>query len=471
MLRRHHRFFQTSQLLRDLIVLIAAFVLAHRIWAWAQILWDGRATPSPALVNPTESSYMALTLVLLWPWMGWASSLYVSRRTKRPLAEAMDVGRALALTFLCGVTLTYYLRDARYSRGTLIVWAATSFVLLLGARLAQKAVLSRLRRSGRNLRHVLVVGGGTLAQELVRTIGQEPGLGLRLVGLLAPSAGRCRDLPGGVPVLGEAQDLGAVLADHVVDQVLIALPIEAMADLPALMEELSRYTVDVRLVPDLYEVMTLCGSVEDFFGLPMITLQATPMVGLHRLGKRLFDLCFATLALCASWPLFALIGAAIWLEGRGPILYRQKRVGLDGRQFAMLKFRTMRADAEAEGAKMTRPGDPRCTAFGALLRRTSLDELPQLFNVLKGDMSLVGPRPEQPSFSETFVANIPRYALRHKIKAGMTGWAQINGLRGNTSIAKRIELDLYYIENWSLALDFKILVRTVLGGFLSPHAY
>lgn len=471
MLRRHHRIFQTSQLLRDMLVLSLAFYLAYLFRLYVAPAWLPEATRNVAPESPEESGYVALTLVLVWPWVGWACNLYVSRRVKRPWTEAYDVARGVALTFLCGVTLTYFLRDVRYSRGTLVVWAGFSFLLLLASRLAQKMLLAKLRRAGHNLRHVLIVGGGTLATEVVRTIEQEPGLGLRIVGLLSPSRPIKHPLPKGVRRLGEVQDLSRVLARHAVDQVLIALPIEAMGDLPLLMRQLSRHTVDVRLVPDLYEVMTLCGALEDFCGLPMIALQATPMVGWHRLGKRLFDLTFATVALTLLWPVLVVIAAALKLQGAGPVFYRQRRVGLDGRHFDMVKFRTMRADAESKGAKMTAVNDPRCTPFGAFLRRTSLDELPQLFNVLLGDMSLVGPRPEQPSFSANFVANIPRYALRHKIKAGMTGWAQVNGLRGNTSIAKRIELDLYYIENWSLALDFKILVRTVLGGFISPHAY
>jgi exopolysaccharide biosynthesis polyprenyl glycosylphosphotransferase len=229
--------------------------------------------------------------------------------------------------------------------------------------------------------------------------------------------------------------------------------------------------VDVRLIPDLYQYMTLCGSVEEFRGMPIINLQSTPLWGWNLIIKRFFDMLAAFAGLVLLSPVFLGLAVAVRLSSAGPIFYRQLRVGLDGSQFAMLKFRTMRTDAEVQGAQMTQVQDPRCTRLGAFLRRLSLDELPQLINVLVGDMSLVGPRPEQPCFIESFKQSIPRYALRHKIKAGMTGWAQINGMRGNTSIAKRIELDLYYIENWSLLLDLKILARTVLGGFLSPHAY
>jgi Undecaprenyl-phosphate glucose phosphotransferase len=470
MLRRHHRFFQTSQLLRDTLLVALAFVWAFRLRASVLPAYAALHLPPLAAAAPKDSGFVAFTLMLMWPWMGWLSGLYVSRRTKRPLREAIDVARALALTLLGAVTLTYFTREVRYSRGTLMAWAALSFVLLVSARLAQKWLLGRLRRAGRNLRHVLVVGEGPLTAQVVRTIAQEPSLGLQVVGVLSAHGAGPLEAPS-VPALGPLSRLPEVLEAHTIDQVIIALPIAALGQLPALMQELSRHTVDVRLVPDLYEVMTLCGSIEDFFGLPMIDLQATPMVGLHRLGKRVFDLLFAMVASVLLAPVFATIALLVALEGRGPVLYRQRRVGLDGRPFNMYKFRTMRADAEAQGARMTLSDDPRRTALGRVLRRFSLDELPQLFNVLRGDMSLVGPRPEQPSFCAAFVADIPRYALRHKIKAGMTGWAQINGLRGNTSIAKRIELDLYYIENWSLALDFKILVRTVLGGFISPHAY
>jgi exopolysaccharide biosynthesis polyprenyl glycosylphosphotransferase len=194
-------------------------------------------------------------------------------------------------------------------------------------------------------------------------------------------------------------------------------------------------------------------------------------MGWSLVAKRVFDVLVAGLGLILVAPLMALIAVAIRSTSPGPVFYAQERVGMDGLAFQMFKFRTMRIDAENDGAQMTVPDDPRCTRLGVLLRRLSLDELPQLWNVLKGNMSLVGPRPERPCFIEYFKREIPRYALRHKIKAGMTGWAQVNGMRGNTNVAKRIELDLYYIENWSLFLDVKILLRTVFGGFLSPNAY
>jgi Undecaprenyl-phosphate glucose phosphotransferase len=253
--------------------------------------------------------------------------------------------------------------------------------------------------------------------------------------------------------------------------VLVALPMEQLGALKTIMATLSQETVDVRVVPDLYQYMTLCGGIDEFAGLPLINLQATSLVGWNLVIKRLFDMSLALTGMILISPLLVLVALAVRLSGRGPVFYTQERVGMDGRTFKMYKFRTMRVDAEADGAKMTVEGDPRRTAIGTVLRTLSLDELPQLWNVVRGDMSLVGPRPEQPGFVEDFKREIPRYALRHKIKAGMTGWAQVNGMRGNTSIEKRIEMDLYYIENWSMTLDFKILARTVFGGFLSRNAY
>jgi exopolysaccharide biosynthesis polyprenyl glycosylphosphotransferase len=237
------------------------------------------------------------------------------------------------------------------------------------------------------------------------------------------------------------------------------------------MEVCGDTTVDVKLVPDVYQYATLFGGLEEFGGLPVVNLQSTGVLGINAIVKRVFDLGFSALFLGALSPLLVLIALAVKLTSRGPALFRQERVGLDGHGFPMLKFRTMRTDAEALGPQFAQAGDPRTTAIGAFLRRTSLDELPQLLNVLSGDMSLVGPRPERPVFIETFRRQFPRYQLRHMVKSGMTGWAQIHGLRGNTSIQKRVEYDLYYIEHWSLLLDLKILARTVAFGFLSRNAY
>ncbi len=464
MLRRHHRFFQSMQVLRDFVLVVVAFFAAYGVrFSFPELL------PFGAVSEPRETLLVGALLTVGWPALGWVSGLYGSRRSRALAAEVFDVVRVTALVLLITVSVTYFVRDVRYSRGTLILWTLFAVVLVSAARLASRQVLRRVRARGYNLRHVIVVGTGSLAAHVIDTIHDHVELGLRVVGVVGDDAegGPVR----GVPLLGVVSELEQILSRHPIDQVLVALPIDRLGALKEIMAVLSQETVDVRLIPDFYQFMTLCGSIEEFSGLPIINLQATPLVGWNLVQKRLFDVVVAGLGLLVASPVLALLALAVRLSGPGPILFRQERVGMDGRRFTMLKLRTMRLDAEQGGARMTTPDDPRRTVVGRILRRTSLDELPQLWNVLRGDMSLVGPRPEQPQFIDDFKRDIPRYALRHKIKAGMTGWAQVHGLRGNSSMRDRIELDLYYIENWSLLLDLKILVRTILGGFISPNAY
>lgn len=471
MLRRYHRFFQSVQVLRDAALVALAFVLAYNLrFAVPHLL------PYGQISSMHETVAVALMLVFIWPTVGWAGGLYNSRRGRTLFAEVFDVFKTTVVAFLVLVTMTYFLRDVRYSRAVIILWAACNVTLLASVRLASRAALQVLRQRGYNLRHVVVIGLGDLSSHVMDMIATQPSLGLRVIGAVALESERRRvgDRVGSgnsVPVLGSVGELADIVAERNVDQVLVALPIHQLGALQGIMEVLSRETVDVRLIPDFYQYVTLCGSVEEFSGMPIINLQSTPLFGWNLVVKRVFDLLIAGTGWLLISPLFLCLALLVRLTSRGPVFYRQERIGMDGQRFDMFKFRTMYVDAEESGARMAVASDPRCTPVGALLRRFSLDELPQLWNVVRGDMSLVGPRPERPCFIEDFKRDIPRYALRHKIKAGMTGWAQINGMRGNTSITKRIEMDLYYIENWSLTLDIKILLRTVLGGFLSPNAY
>ena len=256
------------------------------------------------------------------------------------------------------------------------------------------------------------------------------------------------------------------------DRVFISLSLKEQHRLEELKDLLSEQWVDVRIVPDLGSFRTLHTDVESFAGMPLVTLVQSPMTGCNQVLKRMLDLAGAILALVLFSPLMLLIAFLVKITSPGPILYRQQRMGLDGKTFFTLKFRSMRQDAEKQtGAVWATENDTRRTTLGVYLRRFNLDELPQLFNVLNGEMSLVGPRPERPVLIEEFKSKIPNYMLRHKVKAGITGWAQINGWRGNTSIAKRIEHDLYYIERWSVWLDLKILLLTVFKGFVDPNAY
>jgi Undecaprenyl-phosphate glucose phosphotransferase len=462
MFGRLQRFYNSIKVATDVVVLALAFALAYLTW----FTWMHHRPEAPwrdSLVT------LGLALVLL-PLAYRQAQLYATNRARTNLQEVFQVFKATVTATLVLVALTYFLRE-RYSRATLALFLLYALVLVSATRLSFRAVLAAYRRRGHNLKSILLVGTGSLAERVADTIDGHRELGFRVVGALSPAAlpvgSRVRD----VPVVGTSADLERVLAQGPVDQVILALPSEDTPLLKDLMERLALQTVDVKVVPDLFQYVTLYGGLEEFGGLPLIGLQGGPLEGWNLVAKRVFDMLLSLVALALLSPVLLAVALAVRLTSRGPVLFRQERMGMDGRTFSIFKFRTMRTDAEVAGATMARAGDPRRTPVGAFLRASSLDELPQLFNVLRGDMSLVGPRPERPVFIEEFKRRIPKYHLRHKVKAGITGWAQIHGLRGQTSIEKRIEYDLYYIENWSLGLDVKILIRTVLGGFLSRHAY
>ena len=462
MFNRLQRFWTSIKIAIDVAVLMVAFALSY--FTRFDLL---HGAPRP----PTRETLVTLLLVLvLFPVAYRQSRLYATNRIRTHLEEVFELFKATITASLVLVALTYFGRE-RYSRLTLALFAGYSFVLVAATRVTFRVWLEALRRRGLNLKSILLVGAGELGERVVETIEHHRELGFRVTGVLS------RDLllPGttvrGVPVIGTADELERVLTEHPVDQVILALPSEDTGLLKTLMEKLALRTVDVKIVPDLFQYVTLYGGLEEFGGLPIVSLQGGPLEGWNLVAKRAFDILVSAAALILTSPILLVVALAVKLTSRGPVLYKQERMGMDGAVFPILKFRTMRTDAESGGAQMATAGDARRTPMGAFLRRTSLDELPQLFNVLRGDMSLVGPRPERPVFIEEFKRQIPKYHLRHKVKSGITGWAQINGLRGQTSIAKRIEYDLYYIENWSLLLDLKILVRTALGGFLSRNAY
>jgi Undecaprenyl-phosphate glucose phosphotransferase len=331
--------------------------------------------------------------------------------------------------------------------------------------------LRQLRRRGYNLRFAVVVGGPDHVREVVERIQAHPETGMRVTGVLCEAAAGRRDQIEGVPVVGGYTALKPLLRSERVDQVFVALPRDESVELDKVLHELDDEMVSVRIVPDLMHVMSIGSAVEDLAGLPVIALRESPMVGWPAVQKRAFDLVLASLAFALTLPVMICVGVAVALTSGRPVLYSQLRMGLDGRVFRLWKFRTMVEDAEAEtGPVWAQDDDERRTPIGTWLRRSSIDELPQLWNVIRGDMSLVGPRPERLAFVEEFRREVPGYMLRHKVKAGLTGWAQVHGWRGNTCLHERIEHDIYYIRNWSLGLDVRILLLTLARGFFHRNA-
>ena len=366
---------------------------------------------------------------------------------------------------------TFY-RGFSYSRLVLLFFFGLDVLFVFAGRTAIRRYLEEAWRHGVNVRLVLVVGAGRLGRALVDKFLEHPEAGLRAIGFVDDAPEKRSTSYRGLPVLGTTGDAAGIVDERGVDTVFMALPLEAHRAMLSVLKDVGRTVADVRVVPDLLQHITFRAGIEDFDGLPVVHLTQVPLTGWMSLVKRTLDVAISATALVALSPLLGAIALAIRLSGRGPILYRQRRMGLDGRPFDILKFRSMVVGAEEEsGPTWASEDDPRRTRLGVLLRAWSLDELPQLVNVFRGEMSLVGPRPERPEFVREFKEKFPQYMLRHRVRAGITGWAQVHGWRGNTSLSKRIEYDLYYIENWSLSLDIKILWMTLRHGLRHRNAY
>ncbi len=419
---------------------------------------------------PQVSMYLNLipVVLVLYPLVFYFQGLYHRRRIRSRFDEGLRVVVSILLaTVLLAAGLTFYRPpDFTYSRLFLVIFATVDITLVGFFRWAVSAGLARIRRLGGNLQRVLVVGAGDLGREVVERLNVHREYGFSVVGFLDDDPGRQQRDIHGVPVLGTTSDLKRVIASHQVDQVMIALPLAAHHRTVQLVRRAGELLVDIKVVPDVLQYYVMKAGIEDLDGLPLINLTQIPLQGLNQVVKRIFDIGGSALLLLATSWLFPLIAWRIKREDGGPVFFSQVRMGMDGRSFELFKFRSMTTDAEGDGeSRWTRNRDSRVTRIGEFLRRTNLDELPQLYNVFRGDMSLVGPRPEQPKFVEQFRSRYPAYHVRHRVRAGMTGWAQVNGLRGDTSIRQRVVHDLYYVENWSLGLDLRILWRTLWVAF------
>ena len=397
--------------------------------------------------------------------------LYRPRRNDRPFRETRDIIKAFFVAVIIVIVIDYAMPQTyKISRGFVATYAVLGTLCFALFRATVRLSLHALRRRGYNQRSAAIIGSGRNAQRLFFAVQRHAWTGIRVKYFVddrdAGHAGTFRD----VPVLGPLENLNAIVEEQPVDSLFIALQADQSHRTEAILKTLGTSMADIRLVPEVNPYLTMRPNMSHLDGIPILALRQTPLYGWNAILKRAFDLVVGSICLLIAAVPMAAIAVAVKLSSPGPVFYRQRRMGLDGCEFDMFKFRTMTADAEARtGPVWARADDPRRTRFGSFLRRTSLDELPQLFNVLAGDMSLVGPRPERPEFIDQFKQEVPRYMLRHKMKAGMTGYAQVKGLRGNTSLKKRIQHDVHYINNWSLALDIRLLARTVAGVWFSRH--
>jgi Undecaprenyl-phosphate glucose phosphotransferase len=398
--------------------------------------------------------------------------LYHRQRATSHIDEFYAIFGAASVGTIVAVVLIWLIYKNRLDYPRLMMvytWILTILFTWFG-RIIHSRIQWQLQSRGYNESRLLIVGTGEVGRIILQKIRQSPGLGYRVVGFVEDNNPPASVL--GVPVLGATPDLHRLIGEHAIDEVIIATPEASHQEILSVIARCEQARVTIRVFPDVFQIMASEVSIGDLNGLPLLTVRDVALRGWKVTLKRLTDIVGSAAALVFLSPLMLLTAILVKLDSPGPVFYVQDRMGLDAKLFKMLKFRSMRADAEAHtGPVWASADDPRRTRLGALMRRLSIDELPQLINVLIGDMSLVGPRPERPVFVEQFKRSIPRYMDRHQEKAGLTGWAQVNGLRGDTSIVERTKYDLWYIENWSLLLDLKIILRTITRIFSDRQAY
>ena len=472
MLRRYGRLLVALYVISDAVLGITAFGLAYIVRFSSGLIPVTRGYP-PFMQYVSVMPFIAVLVPLAFHFQG----VYQLRRGRSRVDDFFLVFIGTVVAVILGIVSTLYF-DAYHAspeeqavgayQVSRIVWAVFlvfNIALTFGSRELVREVLERRWKAGLGLKRILIAGAGELGRVVAEKILQHGELGYQIVGFVDDRAGGDHLGYRGLPLLGTLADAPDIIRQEHVDHLYVALPLEEHVKMLDLIESTSREMVDVKVVPDLVQFLALRARLEDLDGVPIINIHDVPLQGLNAVIKRTIDLGISGVASMLLAVPCGIIALLIKWTSQGPVFYRQERMGLDGRPFWVYKFRSMKEDAEeVTGPIWARDDDPRCTTVGRLLRRWDLDELPQIWNVLRGDMSIVGPRPERPFFVDQFKHRFPQYMLRHKVKAGITGWAQVNGWRGNTSLEKRIEFDLYYIENWSLSLDFKIMWLTLLRG-------
>ena len=402
-------------------------------------------------VLPAKTYFSALFLIIPGYLLLYSIfQLYMPRRVKSYRKELMDIIRANGIGFMIFILVLYFIKQEHFSRQMLCIFFFINISLEFASRYLIRTILWKMRKQGLNQKHILMIGESQMAEQYMDRLRENPKWGYQVFAHLK-----------------DEEKLERILEGNELDEVVIALCAEDYGKLERIVDVCEKAGVHTKMIPDFGNVISTRPYIEDVQGIPVIHVRRVPLnIMRNRAAKRAVDLIGATVAIILFSPVMLLTVLVVALTEEGSVIYRQERVGLHNQVFYMYKFRSMiMQDEEKEKAEWSTRNDPRITPVGKLIRRTSIDELPQLFNVLKGEMSLVGPRPERPQFVQKFRDEIPRYMVKHQVRPGMTGWAQINGYRGNTSIEKRIEYDLYYIENWTMVFDMKILILTIFKGF------
>jgi len=470
MKRRSDFVFTLARIIADLLMTNFAFLFSYWLRFNSDILPIVYGRPEISeYIKPLPIMSVLILFIM------HSFNLYSSKRRLSILDEFFLIIKAMTIGLVIFMAATFAYREFTYSRLMLLICWVNLIVFIAAARHILNRIRFKIRTANKDFANLLIIGAGPTAKRLIKHISNDPHWNYKICGLIAVSDEPKPQDVEGVPILGRIDQLAKILSQKNVDEVILTATSLSRSVVMSIILECEKKMINFKLIADLLGMLTSQVDMENVDGIPLLGLKESPLALIYnRIAKRILDIFGSLLGLIMLLPLFAVIAIIIKLTSPGPIVYLQKRIGEDGRRFAIMKFRTMKDKAEkGTGAVWAKKDDIRRTGIGSFLRRHNIDELPQLVNVLKGQMSLVGPRPERPKFVGKFKEDIPRYMTRHKIKSGITGWAQVNGLRGDTSIEERTKYDIYYVENWSLMLDIKLILISIFQTLFSKseHAY
>ena len=468
MIKDNQKVFNRLLVVLDAAIIAASFMLAYFFKFY--ILNDG---PGPGVLPAKDYLELLPFIVPGFVLLYYSCGVYAPKRTIRRRFEIYSIVQANTVGLAAMIIILYMIvKEINYSRSVIMFFYMLNIFLTSCLRLALRKSLQTIRSKGYNLKHILLVGYSRATEAYIDRLHDNPQWGYVVCGVLDDNI-PAGTVYKGVKVLGSLGNLEIILPENKLDEIAITLSLKDYDHLTDIVNICEKSGVHTKFIPDYNSLIPTRPYTEDLMGLPVINIRYVPLTNTgNMLLKRAVDIVGSLCGIIVLSPVMLLCALAVKLSSPGPVIFKQERVGLHNKPFYMYKFRSMEQQAPNKEKKAwTVKNDPRVTGVGKVLRRTSLDELPQLFNILKGDMSLVGPRPERPHFVDKFKEEIPRYMVKHQVRPGLTGWAQVNGLRGDTSIRKRIEYDIYYIENWTLGLDVKIIFLTFFTGFINKNAY